>query len=118
MFVYQPTLDTLELKKDKYPDYILSWKLKAVHTSKCKSLYTSFLPSIKLSRYKIGIKFDKDPLAIERNNYMSKIVNSYIVYDLDAWPRNPTSICKFKNCFFGAGSVLKNSAKEKVVCSC
>ena len=25
-FVYQPTLDTLELKKDKGTDYILSWK--------------------------------------------------------------------------------------------
>ena len=33
------------------------------------------------------IKFDKDPLAVEKNNYLTKIVNVYIVYDLDAWPK-------------------------------
>ena len=30
------------------------------------------------------IKFDKNPLTVEQNNYLSKIVNVYIVYDLDA----------------------------------
>ena len=52
--------------------------------------YTTFLHTIKLCRYRIGIKLDKDPLALEQNNYLTKIVNVYIVYDLDAWPRNPT----------------------------
>ena len=48
MFVYQPTLDTLELKlkTDKYIDYVLSWKLKGEHHCKRKSLYTAFLHSI------------------------------------------------------------------------
>ena len=55
----------------------------------------------------MGIKFDKDPLAIEQNNYLTKIVNIYLVYDLDAWPRNPTSNFKFKNCLFGATNVVK-----------
>ena len=31
----------------------------------------------------MGIKFDKDPLAVDQNNYVSKIVNFYIIYDLD-----------------------------------
>ena len=64
-FVYQPTFDTLELKKDKGTDYVLSWKSKGVFNSKLKPLYTTFLNSIKLSEYRIGIKFDKDPLAVE-----------------------------------------------------
>ena len=34
------------------------------------------------------ITFDKDPLTVEQNNYATKIVNAYIVYDLDAWPNN------------------------------
>ena len=38
------------------------------------------------------IKFDKDPLAVEQNNYETTLVYVYIVYDLDAWPRNPTTI--------------------------
>ena len=90
-FAYQPTLCTLELKKDKGTDYVLSWKSNGVSNFKLKPLYTIFLNSIKLSEYRIGIKFDKDPLAVEQNNYLTKIINVYIVYDLDAWPRNPTN---------------------------
>ena len=32
----------------------------------------------------MGIKFKKDTLAVEKDNYVSKIVNVYIFYDLDA----------------------------------
>ena len=44
-------------------------------------LYTAFLHSIKLSGHMIGIKFDKDTLAVEQNNYLTKVVNIYIVYE-------------------------------------
>ena len=50
-FVYQPTLDTLESKKGKGTDYILSWKSHRVYNSKLKPLYTAFLHSIKLFGY-------------------------------------------------------------------
>ena len=73
-FVYQPALDTLELKKDKRNDYVLSSKSKGIYNSKLELLYTAFLYSIKHSWYKTGIKFDKDPLAVEENNYLTKIV--------------------------------------------
>ena len=56
-----------------------------------------FLHSIKLCEYRMVIKFDKDPLAIEQNNYTTKIVNVYIVYNPDAWPRYPTNNFKFKH---------------------
>ena len=61
----------------------------------------------------MGRKFDKHSLAVEQNNYASKIVNACTVYELDAWPRNPTNNFKFKNCLFGASSVVKKSDKEK-----
>ena len=48
---------------------------------------------------------------------MNKIVNVYIVFDLDGWPRNPTNSFKCRNCFFGATSIVKNSDKEKYVYS-
>ena len=35
----------------------------------------------------MGIKFARDPLAVEENYCDTKIVNAYIVYDLDAWPK-------------------------------
>ena len=78
-----PTLDTLELKKDKYTDYVLRWKSKRLYNSKRKHLYTPFLHSIKLSKYRVGIKFDKDPL----NNHNFK----------------------FKNCLLGSTNLVKNS---------
>ena len=55
----------------------------------------------------MGIKFDKDHLAVEQNNYLTKIVNVYIFYDLDKWARNPTNNFKFKNSLFGASNIVK-----------
>ena len=63
-----------------------------VFNSKLEPLYTTFLHSIQLSEY--------------------KVVNVFIVYNVDAWPRNPTNNIKFKNCLFGATSVVKNCDKE------
>ena len=110
-FVYQLSLDTFELKKD----YVLTWKSNGVYNSKFKPLYTAFLYSIKLSGYKTGIKFDKDPLAIEQINYLTKIVNVYIIYEVNAWSRNPNHNFKSKNCLFGTTNIVKNSDKEKYV---
>ena len=78
MFVYEPGLITFELKKDKSTDYVLSWKSKGVYTSKLKPLYTAFLHSRKFSGYRIGIKFNKDILAVKQKHYLTKIVNNYI----------------------------------------
>ena len=111
MFVYQSTLDTLELKKDKGTDYDLRWKSKGVHNSKLKPLYTAILHSIRPSVYRMGIKFDNDLLAVEQNSYLTKAANVSIIYDLDTWPKSPTNNFKFKNCLFGATSVVRNSNK-------
>ena len=63
------------------------------------------------------IKFNKDPLSVEQNNSLTKIVNVYIVCDLAARPRNPTNNFKFENGLFGATNIVKTSNKEKCVCS-
>ena len=116
-FFYQSTLDILELKKYKDTDNVFSWKSKGVFNSKLKPLYTAFLHSIKHSGYKMGKKIDKDPLAIEQNNCLTKIVNVYIVYDLDAWPKCPLRNFALKSCYFGATNIVKNSDKERYVYS-
>ena len=61
-------------------------------------LYTACLLSIILSGYRMGIKFDKDPLAIEKKQLSTEIVNVYIVYYLDAWPSNLTNTYRSINC--------------------
>ena len=63
------------------------------------------------------IKFHIDPLAEEKNNYTTKIVNAYIVSDLDSWLRNPTNNFKLRNCLFGTTSIVRNIDKEKWVYS-
>ena len=70
--------------------------------------------SIRLPEYRIGIKFDKDPFAVEQNSYLSKVVNFYIAHDLDTWPRNPTYNFKFQNCLFRAFNVANNTDKKYV----
>ena len=112
IFVYQPTRDTLELKKGKGTDYVLSWKSKEVYTSKLKQLYTAFLHSMKLSGYKVRKKFDRDSLSIEQSNYATKILNAHIVYDLIAWSKNSTNNFKLENSLISATNILKNSDKE------
>ena len=107
----------LELEKDKGTDYVLSWKSKGIFSSKLKRIYTAFLQSIKFSGYKLGTKFDKDPLPAERNNYVTKIGNACIVYELNAWPKNTTNNFRLKNCLFGATNRVKNDDKEKWVYS-
>ena len=74
--------------------------------------YTVFLHSIKLFEYKLRKKFNKDPLVVEQNNYISKIVNAYIIYDLDTWPNNLLRKFTLKNCLFGATTLTKNSDKK------
>ena len=35
----------------------------------------------------MGIKFDGGPSVVQQNNYATKIVNAYIFYELDTWPK-------------------------------
>ena len=56
----------------------------------------------------MGVKFDKDHLAVEQYNYLNKNVNLYIVYDLGAWSRTPTNNFNLKNCLFGATNTVRD----------
>ena len=93
----------------------LSRKSKGVFNSNLKPLYITFLHSIKSSKYRIGIRFDIGRLAVKQNNCLTKILNIYMVYYLDARPRIPTNNLKFKDLLFRATSLVKSSGKEKYV---
>ena len=56
MVVYQTTRDTLELKKRKNIDYVLSCKSNWLCASKFKSLYTAFFYNIKRFGFRMGKK--------------------------------------------------------------
>ena len=59
------------------------------------------------------MQFVYAPEVVDQINYATKIVNVYIVYDLDYWPKIPLKNLKLKNCLFGATNIAKNSDKEK-----
>ena len=63
------------------------------------------------------IKFAKDLVAVEQNNYATEIVNAYIVYKLDTSLKIILNNFKLKNCLFGATNTVKSSDKEKWVYS-
>ena len=57
----------IKKKTEKGTGNVLSWKSKGVYDSKFRPFYSAFLHSIKLSEYRIAIKFDKESLAVEQN---------------------------------------------------
>ena len=69
---------------------------------------------MKSSEYRIGIKFDKFPLAVEQNNYFTKMVNVCIVYNLDAWQKMPAYNFKFENFLFGATNIVNIVLKKSM----
>lgn len=70
----------LHLQNDKGANYFISWKSKGLYSSILFPSYTHLLHSINLFGYKMGIKFDEDPLVAEKTRYITKVVNAYIVY--------------------------------------
>ena len=110
-FLINQMLSTLELKKDQSTDYYLSFKSKGVYISNFKTLYTAFLHSIKLSGYSMRIKFDKGSLKVEYNNYWTKFVNVYIVYDWDNGSNIPLRNFTLKNLLVWRDYRSKNSDK-------
>ena len=65
------------------------------------------LHTIKLSGCETGIKLDKDRLAIEENNYLSKSLNVHIVHDFKACPISSANKFRFKSCLFEATNIVK-----------
>ena len=53
MFVYQPTFNALDIKKDKGTDYLIGWESKGVYTPEIILLHTAFLHRIKVSGYRM-----------------------------------------------------------------
>ena len=93
MLVYQSKFSTLELKKDKVTDYVLSWKSKGTYNSNFS--HCMLLSCIALNF--LGLEWEeKTPLTAEQNNHLIKVANVYTVHDLHTWPRNPTINFKSK----------------------
>ena len=108
----------LELKISKSTENVTSWKLKGLFEYKCLPLNGAFMYNLKRFGHKINIQFNNTSLVKDLNNIPTKIVNAYIVYDLDNWSKILFLNFILKNCLFGATKIAKNSDKNKWVYSC
>ena len=54
MFVYQPTLNLLELNSDKSTEYVISWKTKELNNFELIALVETFLLRIKCFVNRVG----------------------------------------------------------------
>ena len=50
----------------------------------------------------------------EKNNFSTKTVNFYLVYDLDCWPRNPPNNFILKNYLFAVTNIVKKVIKVNI----
>ena len=76
-----------------------------------------FLPNIKYFRNKIEMQFNSTPFIMKQNNYLRKIVNVYIAYDLDNQSKSLLRNLSLKNGLFGLTNIVKVKGKEKYVYS-
>ena len=58
-------------------------------------LYAAFLHNVELVGYRIEIQFDNNILDVKQNIYANKIINAYIVYNLDTWQKIPLNNFEF-----------------------
>ena len=61
----------------------------------------------------MGIKFDKDDLAVGQKNYLPKIVNACTAYDLEICLKIPLHNLKLKYSYFDATNTAKTIVEEK-----
>ena len=77
----------LDLKIDNGTEYITDWKSKGLSELKLLPLHGAFIRNVKRFGYIIGIQINNTPLVIDQNNFTTKIMNAYITFDLDNWPK-------------------------------
>ena len=76
------------------------------------------MSNVKQFGHKIHIQVNNASFVKDQNNIPTKIVNAYIVYDLDNWSKIPFWIFILSNCLFGATDIAKTSNKSKEVFNC
>ena len=99
------------LKVDN-PDYVLSWTSKGLSNESitAPSAPTNFLtPSLSYLGTKIKIKLSGSCLKQNKITYThGKIVNIYIVYEINKKDNTITSDPTLEKCVFGAVTLIKN----------
>lgn len=90
---------------------VFGWKLKGIYNSELKPFH-DLASAISNFGHKIALRFNYSILSVTQNNYKTKIVNVFIFYDLNNWPRSVIEKFKIKICLFCITNIVKISAKQ------
>ena len=94
---------------------ILSWQSKGLSNESFDAPNTNFSPSIDYVGSKIRVKFNGS--CLKQSNKISythkKIVNIYIVYEINKKDNTIISDPTLRNCLFGAVTLTKNAGIDK-----
>ena len=112
--VFQPMNKYLKIGNS---DYVLSWKSKGLSNESITphSVPNNFLsPSLNYLDTKIRVRLNGSCLKQDKITYThGKIVNIYIVYEINKKDNTITSDPTLENCLFGAVTLTKNVNIDK-----
>ena len=99
---------------------VAKWILTPISSAKAKPFDTK-LESTKfnLANGWVVLKFINSFLVQKSSSssYSNYILNVYILYKLNNWPRNPTDNLLLKNGLFGTMKLVRNAIKSKFTCN-
>ena len=98
-----------------------NWILTGISSEKMKPFDTGLEPTMSNLAYgRVNSKY-KNVLLVQKgfssSLYSNFILNLYIVYELNHWPRNPANNFTPKNCLFGTDKLVRNTIKSKFTCN-
>ena len=73
-----------------------------------------YYPIRKYQGHRLMLHFNIDSFVVEQINYARKIINAYIFYDVDSWPR--INNFALTSSLFGATNIVKNRYKYIYMC--
>ena len=108
-FSFNPMLSSLTLKNTKK---VTKWLLNEISSEKIKPFNTNLeLTMSNLANGRVILKFSNSVL-VQKSSFSlhsNFILNLYIVYEPNNWPRNCKNNFTLKNCLFVTVKLVKNA---------
>ena len=113
VLVFASMLSSLILDSNRK---VTNWILSRISFEKIEPFDTGLEPTMSnLTNGRVNLKFNSSVLVQKSFSsfYRCLISNLSIVYELNAWPRNPANNFTLKNCIFGTVKLVRNITKSK-----
>ena len=99
---------------------VFHWISTGISSNEIKAFDTDFEQTMSnLANAFVILKFNNSVLVQKSSSslYSKFILNSYIVSELNNWPRNPTNNFPLNKCLFDGVILTRNAGKSKFTCN-